>query len=153
MSEKEYIRRKIAKEVMRKAWFTFKNCMLSWRTCLIIRWRTVRFLTPIRHTKIRGTTFNNRQEILRRLSQYPVRDIRLSFLREPDNAHDTNAIVVMATVRNKGSAGVGYLSREISSWLAPIIDSGGEIVVMLSDITGVNREGSFLGMNLEYIML
>lgn len=153
MSEKEFKRRKIAKAVMCKAWKVFKGCMLSWRTCLRMSWRTIRFIAPIRFTKLRGVTFGNRQEILQRLSGYRTSDIRLTFQREPDNPYDLNAILVVATVRNKGMVGVGYLSREISSWLTPLFDSGKEVVVMLDCITGVNREGGFLGMNLEYVLL
>lgn len=153
MSEKEFKRRKIARAVMHNAWTMFKGCMLSWRTCLRVCWRTVRFIAPLRFSKLRGVTFGNFQEILRRLSGYRASDIRLTFQREPDNPYDPNAILVVATVRNKGMAGVGYLSREISSWLAPQLDSGREVVVMLDCITGVKREGGFLGMNLEYVLL
>jgi hypothetical protein len=153
MSERELKRRRIAKAVMSKAWFTFKRCMLSWRTCLKICWRTVRFIAPIRHTKAVGTSFGNRQEILRRLFHYPASEIKLNLLREPDNAYDANAILIVATVRNRGSAAVGYLSREISSWLAPLIDSGREVAAIFCEITGANREGAYLGMNLEYVLL
>ena len=153
MSEKEFKRRKIAKAVMYRAWAMLKRCMLSWRTCLRVCWRIVRYIAPIRFSKLRGVTFGNRQEILQRLSCYRSSDIKLTLQREPDNPHDLNAILVIATVRNKGMAVVGYLSREISCWLAPLLDSGREVVVMIDCITGVNREDGLLGMNLEYVLL
>jgi len=40
--------------------------------------------------------------------------------REPDNKHDKNAI----RVENKNFKQTGYVPRRISSWLAPLIDSG-----------------------------
>ncbi len=153
MSEKEYTRRKIAKEVMRSAWVMFRRCMISWRTCLRITWRTVRFRAFIRYTKVRGTTFGNRQAIIRKLSSFPSADIELILLREPDNPYDSNAVIVVAVVRNMGMSEVGYLSCEISSWISPYIDSGGEVVAMISEVTGIDRNGAFLGMNLKYVLL
>ncbi|MCK4538822.1 MAG: HIRAN domain-containing protein [Candidatus Krumholzibacteria bacterium] len=40
--------------------------------------------------------------------------------REPDNQHDNNAI----RIENKNFKQTGYVPRRISSWLAPLVDSG-----------------------------
>jgi hypothetical protein len=153
MSEKEIRRRKIARAVMKNAWSTFKRCMLSWSTCLKVCWRTVRFLAPIHHSKARGTTFYNRQEALRRLSLYPVRDIKLALQRDLRNQFDTNAIAIIAEVKNKGEAVVGYVSKELAVELAPIIESGHKIITILDCITGIDRREGFLGLNFSYIII
>lgn len=153
MSEKEFKRRKIAKAVLCKAWRTFKSCMLSWRTCLRICWRTVRFMLPIRHSKARGTTFGNRQDVLRRLNRYSPSDIGLYFEREPNNEFDTNAIKIVAVVRNHGSAIVGYVSKDLASGLAPMLDEGHEAAIFLNGITGSDVGGFKFGLNFDFVIL
>ncbi len=44
----------------------------------------------------------------------------VSFERDPDNQHDANAI----RVRNPDFKDVGFVPREITRWLAPLIDQG-----------------------------
>ena len=41
-------------------------------------------------------------------------------IREPHNAYDSNAVVVV----NRERRALGYLKREVSSWFAPILDKG-----------------------------
>jgi len=48
----------------------------------------------------------------------PCEKIQLE--REPDNSHDYNAI----RVENRNFQQAGYVPRRISSWLAPLVDSG-----------------------------
>lgn len=45
---------------------------------------------------------------------------KIQLEREPDNSHDKNAIRVENVKFNQ----VGYVPRRVSSWLAPLIDSG-----------------------------
>ena len=45
---------------------------------------------------------------------------RVQLEREPENEHDRNAI----RIENKSFHQAGYVPRRISSWLAPLIDSG-----------------------------
>lgn len=153
MSDKERRRRKMARTVMFAAWKTFRRCLLSFGTCLRVSWKTVRCRLQVYHSKARGTSFGNRQEILHRLSRYDTRDIRLSFQREPENAMDPNAILIVATVRGRGSAPIGYIAQEMAAWLAPLMDEGHEVLVMLGGVTGTGRDGGHLGLNFEYIIL
>ena len=153
MSDKEAKRRKIIKQVMRKAWVTFRRCMLTWSTCLRIAWKTVRCLLTVYHSKVKGTTFNNRQRLLRRLSLYPINKITLRIERELGNLFDPNAIRIIAKVKGKGEADIGYISKELALDLAPIIDLGNTILIMIDSITGSNRSGGFLGVNFNYIVI
>lgn len=153
MSQKELIRRKIAREVMRSAWIMFKNHLISWRTCLRITWKTVRFKADFIYTKVRGTTFGDRQDTLRKLSLFEPKNIELKLLRQADNPYDHNAVLVVASIQGVEEKDVGYLSKEISSWLSPIMDQGGGVVVLFSEVTGVKREEGFLGMNLKFVLL
>ena len=152
MSSKEFRRRKIARQVMKSTWSMFRRCLLSFSTCLRICWKIVRFLTPVHHTKARGTSFGNRQKVLSRLSLYNASDIVLSFLREPSNAYDSNAVAILASVQGKGSVIAGYLSRELAAEIAPFLDSGGSAVVLFNTITGFELNGNYLGLNFSFIL-
>lgn len=153
MSQKEFIRRKIAREVMRSAWIMFKNHLISWRTCLRITWKTVRFKADFIYTKVRGTTFGDRQDILRKLSLFEPKNIDLRLLRQADNPYDHNAILVVASVQGVEERDVGYLSKEISTWLGPFMDQARNVVALFSEITGTKRKEGYLGMNLRFIVL
>ena len=153
MSQKEFIRRKIAREVMRSAWIMFKNHLISWRTCLRITWKTVRFKSDFIYTKVRGTTFGDRQDTLRKLALFESKNVGLRLIRQPENPYDHNAIVVVASIQGVEERDVGYISKEISTWLSPIMDQGGGVVAFFSEVTGVKREEGFLGMNLRFILL
>lgn len=65
-------------------------------------------------------------EIQTRLAgcQYVTGEVRpgdeLHLEREPDNPHDANAILV----KNPDFARVGFISREMTRWLSPLIDRG-----------------------------
>ena len=50
----------------------------------------------------------------------PVAGEKVHFEREPDNPHDRKAI----RVENEDFAKVGYLPRQVASWLTPLIDQG-----------------------------
>lgn len=153
MTAKENQRRKIARAVMFEAWRTYRRCLLSFGTCLRICWRTVRCQLTIYHSKVRGTTFGKRQEVIRRLSAYATSDIRLSLQRDQENTYHPNAIRVVATVRNKGSMLIGYIGRELADSLAPILDDGGVVVAMLNSITGLDRMEGYLGLNYDFVIL
>jgi hypothetical protein len=153
MSMIEAKRRKVAREVMRKAWKTYRRCLLSWATCLKICWSTVRFLSSVNYSKVVGVSFENRQQIIKRLSLYPISDIYLRLEREANNPYDPNAILVIAKVKYKGEAPIGYISKELALILAPLIDSGHITLTVLECITGLNRSGCSLGVNFSYLVI
>lgn len=150
MSEKEMKRRKIARAVMRRAWYTFRRSCLSWRVCLQMAWRTVRCMQPVYYSKVHGTTYENRQDTLRSLLNCHEQDIRLFFQREEDNVYDKNAIRIIAEVKDKYEAQIGYVSREWARRIAPYLDQGHEAMVLISQITGDPERGRFLGVNYEF---
>ncbi|HOF39591.1 MAG TPA: HIRAN domain-containing protein, partial [Candidatus Hydrogenedentes bacterium] len=51
---------------------------------------------------------------------HPALGEKVHFEREPDNTHDRKAI----RVENEDFAKVGYLPRQVASWLTPLIDQG-----------------------------
>lgn len=101
----------------------------------------VKVSSEIRMVRVRGVTFENRQELLAVLRQTGVREVILE--REPDNPHDCNAIKVMAVEEGLFPTAhhVGYIPREVA---AEIAATGAEIKVLAWDIV----EGSPLGMGL-----
>ena len=83
-------------------------------------------------TKVRGISHRNgdgtrRQKIVRqcRCGQ------QLRLIREPDNRYDQNAIAVYV-----GHSQLGYVSRDLASDLAPIIDDGGSAAAEVLQVTG-----------------
>ncbi len=79
------------------------------------------------YTKVVGVTFEGRQEIVGGL--LPGASVELR--REPDNAHDANAIGVFF-----GALHVGYLRREIARRLAPKFDAGERYRAQIASVTG-----------------
>lgn len=153
MSEEERTRRKIARAVMKRAWFTFRRSSLGWRTCLMMAWRTVRLKLPVYHSKVYGTTYENRQLKIRSLMNCSELDIHLFFQREEDNVFDKNAIRIIAEVKNRHKTQIGYVSREWARRIAPYLDQGHQAMVLFSQITGDPERGRFLGVNYEFILL
>lgn len=106
------------------------------------------------YSKVKGVTIGNRQTLLRRLTRYAPQDVFLSFVREPNNPADPNAIQVIAGVRGKGQAVIGYVAKELAAELAPILDSGKkEAVVLFDGICSTTSYNSFLGCSFRYTTL
>ena len=61
---------------------------------------------------VKGTSFANRQEALRRLAGYNPADVRAFIVPEPNNPADPAAIAVMVGVQNgRGFYRLGYLPK------------------------------------------
>jgi len=61
---------------------------------------------------VKGTSFGNRQEALRRLAGYNPADVRAFIVPEPSNLADPGAIAVMVGVQNgRGFYRLGYLPK------------------------------------------
>ena len=80
-------------------------------------WRTVK--QRVIHTNTAGVTRGNRQTLLYRLTRYSADLISVTLRREPENAADKNAVQVIAAVKGKGSAVMGYLNRQLAEAIAP----------------------------------
>jgi hypothetical protein len=65
---------------------------------------------------VRGVSFGNRQEALRRLAAYNPADVRAFIVPEPSNPVDPAAVVVMVGVQNgKGLYRLGYVPRNMAA--------------------------------------
>ena len=118
---------------------------VSRRAAMIRAWITVK-LRAIQ-TKATGVTHGNRQKLIERLTRYSPKEITVQFRREKDNAHDKNAVQIVATVCGKGSAIIGYINRELVA-LAPLLDKGARITSRFKEVTG-DRYGYNYGFNVE----
>jgi hypothetical protein len=62
---------------------------------------------------VKGVSFGNRQEALRRLAAYKPSMVRVYLVPEPGNPVDRNAVAVMVGVQwGKGLFKIGYVPRE-----------------------------------------
>ena len=69
--------------------------------------------------------------------------------REQNNAHDRNAVQVVAAVKGKGSAVLGYLNKQLAAAVAPLMDKGAEIVSRFQAVTGGEERYLNHGLNVE----
>ena len=106
---------------MVQAWSVWRNMeIFTYSTSDILRQTGVK-LHRI-ETKTAGVTRGNRQKLLARLSRYSPEDITIKLQHEQDNAADKN-VQVIAAVRGKGSAIMGYLNRQLAATIAPLLDN------------------------------
>jgi single-stranded-DNA-specific exonuclease len=90
-------------------------------------------------TKIMGTTFEGRQDVVAGL----VPGQHLELRRQPDNPHDGNAVAVYF-----GDFHLGYLRKQIAKHLAPLIDSGVRYRARIEHVTG-GTQGKNFGVNIR----
>lgn len=107
---------------------------MSRSAAMVQAWITVK-LRRI-DTKTAGVTHGNRQKLLARLSRYSPEDITIKLQHEQDNAEDKNAVQVIAAVKGKGSAVMGYLNRQLAEAIAPLLDKGKQVLAKFEAITG-----------------
>lgn len=149
MSDKERTRRSIVRAVCIQAWRLIKRASVnSLSLAFKLAWQIIRLKTKFYFSKVRGVTFDQRQKILMRLALYPSKDVRLSFVREPHNPFDPKAIKVVAEVKGKGAAMIGYVAKDLADRVTPEIDSGKQVLVMFEGITGSNKD--LLGCNFSF---
>ena len=75
--------------------------------------------------KVVGVTFDGRQEVIKQLNGNDIITLR----REPTNRFDTNAIAVWS---EKGQ--VGYIGKDYSSILAPMMDAGTQLEATIATV-------------------
>ena len=84
---------------------------------------------------VKGTSFENRQEALRRLAAYNPADVRAFIVPEPENKFDRKAVAVMVGVQNgRGLYCMGYLPAEYAPAAASLRATG--LRVLDGDIRG-----------------
>ena len=84
---------------------------------------------------VKGTSFANRQEALRRLAAYDPSQVRVWTAPEPENPADPKAVAVMVMVQGgRGCFRLGYLPKEQTA-LASVFRAA-SIRVLDGDIRG-----------------
>lgn len=153
MSKKEIKRRLVLSNVMKKAWSIYRSNKenITFSYCLKTAWNIVKGIIYSSYSKVRGVTFENRQILIKRLLKYNHKCISLSLQPEPTNLFDPEAIKVIATVKGKGSATIGYVSKDLNYIFNKIIKEGKRILLELENITGTNT--TVLGVNYSYIII
>ena len=94
------------------------------------------------HSKIVGTTFENRQDILAHLEGNESLRVR----REPENQYDPRAVAVDVDIKGKWYP-VGYIAKDKNKDIAEALDAGREVEIKISEVTGGDK-GKNLGMNI-----
>jgi len=94
------------------------------------------------HSKIVGTTFENRQDILAHLEG----DESLRVRREPENQYDPRAVAVEVDIKGKWYP-VGYIAKDKNKDIAEALDAGRDVEIKISEVTGGDK-GKNLGMNI-----
>ena len=95
-------------------------------------------------TQIVGVTKNNDEgvNIQNILPELEVGS-KLTFIREPKNFYDTNAIKVICDYQH-----IGYIKSSLAEEIAPIMDSGRKLKGYISEITG-GTDGKNYGCNIH----
>jgi hypothetical protein len=87
-------------------------------------------------TKVAGVTYEGRQALLERLTAYTADEIDITLQRESGNEYDRNAVAVIAGVRGRGSAVIGYLPRQVAAFVAVLIDRGQAVIGKFVEVRG-----------------
>lgn len=85
-------------------------------------------------TRVVGTSFDNRQNVLALFTKYAPADINVQLVRESSNPFDRNTVAVTASVKGKVRAVIGYLPKAVASVIAILMDKGH---VVLSDTLSI----------------
>lgn len=70
------------------------------------------------------------------LKSYQAEQISVKLVRDRSNAFDKNAVAVVAAVKGKVSAVIGYLPKAVASVVAVIMDKGLNILSDTLSIVG-----------------
>lgn len=119
---------------------------MSRSAAMVRAWITVK-LRRI-ETRTAGVMWGNRQQLLARLARYSPDEITIELHREHENLYDSNAIKVVAGVKGKGKAALGYINRTLAAAIAPLLDKGKEIRSSFKAVTGGNEYFLHYGLNL-----
>lgn len=117
------------------------------RAAMIQAWITVKLRSIV--TRAAGVTYGNRQKLLSRLARYTAEQITITLRHERGNRFDRNAVQVVAGVKGKGSAVIGYLNRQLAAVVAPLIDKGKSVVSSFRAVTGGESLHLTYGLSFE----
>jgi hypothetical protein len=86
---------------------------------------------------VKGTSFGNRQEALKRLAFYDPKDIHTFLEPEPDNPYDSNAIAVQVLVNGaKATYRLGYVPKTETGIVKALLGTVPVLKVLNGDIRG-----------------
>jgi len=109
---------------------------LSRSSALTVAWNLMRTRQP-EYTKVRGVSYDGRQDILKNLSRRGLAGITARFQREPENPADSSAVrVELVHIPTGRTCHIGYLSRERADQVAPLMDAGILVDIMELEVTG-----------------
>ena len=92
---------------------------------------------------VKGITFGNRQEALRRLATYNPSQVRTWLVPEPENKQDPEAIAVMVGVQNgRGLYRLGYIPSDMTMVISAL---RGQLPA-LRVVSGLNIYGARLAL-------
>lgn len=117
------------------------------RAAMIQAWITVKLRSIV--TRAAGVTYGNRQKLLSRLARYTAEQITITLRHEQGNRFDRNAVQVVAGVKGKGSAVIGYLNRQLAAVVAPLIDKDKSVVSSFRAVTGGAEQLLTYGLNIS----
>lgn len=113
------------------------------RNAMETAWKLIRYRAL--RTRINGTTFDNRQNVLQLLCKYNPADITVKLMRDYLNAFDRNAVAVVASVKDKVRAVIGYLPKAVASTTAVLMDKGFKVSADTLSIVGGYAEQECYG--------
>ena len=85
-------------------------------------------------TRVAGTSFDNRQNVLELMAKYNPADVSVELVRDRSNAFDSNAVAVTAAIKGKVSAVIGYLPKAVAAVVAVLMDKG---IAVISDTLSI----------------
>lgn len=101
--------------------------------------------------KVMGIHIGRRRECI---SKYVSRGSNFILTREPQNEYDENAILINLPVRNNQYAiDLGYMPRELSAEIAPLIDSGIEFKTTFRTKITNEKTGKLIHLYLNLIRM
>jgi hypothetical protein len=107
------------------------------RAAFVEAWAVVKAGTV--ELAVRGVSFGNRQEALKRLAAYNPADVRAVLVPEPSNQADPQAVAVMVGVQGgRGLYRLGYVPRT----LAPVVTALRVQLPRLRLVEGENSRGA-----------
>lgn len=87
-------------------------------------------------TKVAGVTFDNRQQLISRLAGYNPELVSITLQQDKSNLFDPLAVAVVASVKDKGSATIGFIPAMTARTLSRLMDKGTALKASLEGIAG-----------------
>lgn len=87
-------------------------------------------------TKVVGVTFDNRQKLIERLASYSPDLVSITLQQDKANQYDPSAVAVVASVKGKGNATIGFIPAMTAKTLSTLMDKGTVFKAHLDRIVG-----------------